>query len=279
MTVSITKPGRAPASPRLLWPILVAGALTVAVVVAPFRLASVWLDGVYPDRAAVVESLSAAVVRFWSADATATGPDLALPVAFWWRFHLIKAVLAALLLVMMVVLGSRTWGAYTRTTTAGRRAVVGALAAAEGVLALLALLVTVANLQGVVAPLSSALGLLPLGAPEPALAQTTDEIRQALGAGTPGPALQALVADFTRYHVAMAVLGTLVTVGLLAAAVALWRRRAGVPDAQPRGRGLLAVAAVAVLVTAAFFAVVTAGNVSTVADPAPALLAFFEGAG
>ncbi len=277
MTVSIVNPGREPAPRRLLWPVLAAGALTVAVVVAPFRLAAVGPQG-YPSRAALVESLSAAVVRFWSADATATGADLALPVAFWWRFHLIKAVLAALLLVTLVLLGSRTWGAYSRTTTVGRRVVVGAVAAAEGLLALLALLVTVANLQGVVAPLSSALGLLPLGAPDPALARTTDEIRQALVGGAPGPALQALLADFTRYHVAMAVLGTLVTVGLLAASVVLWRRRARVPGARPPGRGLLALVAVCLLVTAAFFAVVTAGNISTVLDPAPALLAFFEGA-
>ena len=279
MTSSIADPGRSPAPGRLLWPILSAGALVVAVVVAPFRLASAWRDGGYPDRAALVDSLSAAVVRFWSADATAPAQDLALPVTFWLRFHVIKAVLAALLLVILALLARRTWGAYTRTTTATRRVALGALAAAEGLLVLLALLVTVANLQGAIAPLSSALGLLPLGAPDPALAQTTDEIRQALAAGTPGPALQALLADFTRYHVAMAVLGTLATAGLLAVAVVLWRRRGRMPDAQPRGRGLLAIAAVALLVTAVFFAVVTAANVSTAADPAPALLAFFEGAG
>jgi type II secretory pathway component PulF len=279
MTVSIATPGRKPAPQGLLGPILAAGALTVAVVLAPFPLASVWRDGGYPNRAELVDSLSAAVVHFWSTDATATGPDLALPVAFWLRFHLVKAVLATLLLVVLVLLGRRTWGAYTRTTTAGRRVAVGGLAAAEGLLALLALLVTVANLQGAVAPLSSALGLLPLGAPDPALARTTEEIRQALAGGTPGPALQSLLADFTRYHVAMVVLGALVTAGLLASAVALWRRRVRMPAAHPRGRGLLALAAGALLLTAAFFAVVTAGNASTVADPAPALLAFFHGAG
>ena len=58
----------------------------------------------------------------------------------------------------------------------------------------------------------------------------------------------------------MAVLGTLVTVGLLAASVVLWRRRARVPGARPPGRGLLALVAVCLLVTAAFFAVVTAGQ-------------------
>lgn len=279
MTVSIANPRQDPAPDRLLWPLLSAGALTVAVVLAPFRLASVWRDGGYPDRAALVESLSAAVVRFWGADGTAAGSAVALPVSFWLRFHLIKAGLAAVLLVVLVLLGARTWRAYSRTTTVGRRLGVAALAAAEGVLGLLALLVTVANLQGAVAPLSSALGLLPLGTPDPALARTTDEIRQALAAGTPGPALQALLDDFTRYHVAMAGLGTLVTVALVAAAIVLLRRRSWMPGARPRGRGLLALAAVALLLTAAFFAVVTAGNVSTVADPAPALLAFFEGAG
>lgn len=279
MTLSIANPGCEPAPRRLLWLLLSAGVLAVAVVLAPFPLASVWLDGVYPNRAALVDSLSAAVVRFWSANASVTGPDLALPVTFWQHFHLVKAALAALLLVVLVFLGSRTWGVYTRTTTAVRRVGVGALAVAEGLLALLALVVTVANLQGAVAPLSSALGLLPVGTSEPALAQTTDEIRQALASGTPGPALKALLADFTRYHVAMAVLGTLVTVGLLAAAVTLWLRRARIPAPAPRGRGLVAIAAVTLLATAAFFAVVTAGNVSTVADPAPALLAFFEGAG
>ncbi len=238
MTVSLANPRQGPTQGRLLWPALAAGALTVAVVIAPFRLASAWRDGGYPARAALVDSLSAAVVRFWSADATAAGPDLALRVSFWWRFHLIKAVLAAVLLGVLVLLGARTWGSYTGATTAGRRVALGVVAGTEGLVALLALLVTVANLQGAVAPLSSALGLLPLDTSDPAMAGTIDEIRESLAAGTRGPALQALLADLTRYHVAMAV-----------------------------------------LLTAAFFAVVTAGNVSTVANPAPALLAFVGGPG
>lgn len=267
----------APRPRRLVGPLLWSGVLLVAVVLVPFRMASAWPGGGFSDRSALVDSLAAAVVRYWDAGSGATGAELALPVSFWARFHVVKAVLAAALFVVAMVLGARTLTAYAGATSLARRVGLGALAVASGAVALLALVVSVANVQGAIAPLSSALGLLPLRAPDPALGQTIEQVRQGLANGAPDPALAALVHDFAVYHAAMAGLGALVTVGLLVGAVRLWRSRARMSGLSRRGRGLLTLAIGAALATAAFFGVVTAANLSTVAHPAPALLAFFDG--
>ncbi len=277
MSVSIAEPRRVPEPRTLLRPIVCTVALLVAVFVAPFPVASAWSDGGYPSRAALVDSLSAAFVHYWDAGSGVIGPDLALPVDFWARFHVVKAALAAILLVALARLGSRTWVVYTRAATATRRLLAGVLVGMAA-LALLALLVLVANVQGAIAPLSSALGLLPMGRPDPALAGTITQVRDGLAGEARSPALGTLVHDFTAYHIAMAGLGAVVTAGLLATAVLLWRRRARM-SAGRRGRHLTATAVVAVMASSAFFGVVTAANLSTVADPAPALLGFFQGGG
>jgi hypothetical protein len=277
VSASITRSRGGPSPSGIRWPIVWTVALALGVVFAPFPMASVWSGGGYPDRAALVDSLSSAVVHFWDASTGVTGADLADPVSFWARFHVVKALLAAMLLVALALLGSRAWSAYTRAATTGRRLALGACVVVVGSLALLALVVTVANLQGAIAPLSSALGLLPFAEPDAALAQTVEQVRQGLASGTRNPALEALVNDFTVYHLAMAALAAAATVGLLATAVHLWRRRAKMSTA--RGRGLLLFGVVLTLTSAAFFAVVTAGNLSTVANPVPALLSFFAGGG
>ncbi len=252
-------------------------ALLAAVFLAPFPMASMWPGGGYPSRAALVDSLTSGFLRYWDAGTGSINPGLALPLDFWARFHIVKAVLAAVLLLVLVLLGSRTWKVYTRAVGVRRRFLAGALLGMEMPLALVALLVLVANIQGVVAPFSSALGLLPVGKPGHALAGTITQVRRSLASGASGPATETLVHDFTVYHVAMAGLGAAVCVALLAAAVLLWRRRARICGEPRRARRLLATVVVALAASAAFFGVVTVANLSTVARPAPALLGFFEG--
>ncbi|EWT02060.1 hypothetical protein N865_07140 [Intrasporangium oryzae NRRL B-24470] len=260
-------------------PRLIAGAvlLVLAVAFVPFRLASFGPGGGYPDVSTLGQSLSTGFVRFWSAGEGVVGPDLARPVDYWARFHVIKAVLAALLLVVLVALAPRLWAAYVHAERLGRRLVVGTVGAVQAALAVLALLILVANIQGAIAPLSSALGLIPFGSSNTDLAATTAQVQRGLADGGHSPALDALVRDFAAYHVAMSWLGGVVTVGLIAAAVLLWRRRARVPRDERRQRRTLVLMALAVLALAAFFGVVTAANISTAANPAPALLAFFQG--
>ncbi len=52
---------------------------------------------------------------------------------------------------------------------------------------------------------------------------------------------------------------------------------AGIPGRERRRRCVPALGAVALVGLGAVFGLVTAANVSTAADPAPALLGFFEG--
>jgi nitrate reductase gamma subunit len=116
------------------------------------------------------------------------------------------------------------------------------------------------------------------------LAQAVTQIRRGLAGGAHDPVLELLVHDFTTYHLAMAGLGAAVTVALLIGAVVLWRRHPRFTSRESAqrshgGRLLVAMGTAAMVTLALLFAVVTAGNVSTVAQPAPALLGFFEGGG
>jgi hypothetical protein len=157
---------------------------------------------------------------------------------------------------------------------------------AEAPLLVLAVLLVAANAQGALAPLSSALGLLPAGSvggrasAEGGLAATVREIRLALQSpdATLPPALTRLVGDFAAYHAVMVGIGAAVTLVLAVAAVRVRRRRGHPAPAEPwRLRGPRLAAATACLGFAAAFAVVTAANLSTYLHPAPALLGFFEG--
>lgn len=275
MTNPIPDPGRRGLTQALLWPGGLSVVLVLALWLVPFPAASAWVEGGYASQAALVDALSSAFVRFWGSGSGEVGPDLAAPLDFWMWFHLIKAALAAALLLVLAHLGSRVWAAYTQAATAASRMVVGALALTTGMAATIALVVLVANVQGSIAPMTSAWGLLPVGSPT--LDPTFAEVRQALAAETSNPALEVLVRDFTRYHQAMAALGGLTAVGLLAAAVAFWRRRSRQVAPPRRGRHLLAAASLAGVLLSGFFAVVAAANVSTSARPIPALMTFFAG--
>ncbi|MCS3781835.1 hypothetical protein [Tsukamurella ocularis] len=128
-------------------------------------------------------------------------------------------------------------------------------------LALIPTVLLVANVQGVVAPLSSAFSLLDpvrlrTGEPGWALALMRTELR-----ATPSGPVRALVDDFACYHVAVSVMAGVLTVVLLALAVRAWR--------QDRRRW-----AVATLVTAVVAAVVAVANVTTTLDPVRGLLDF-----
>ncbi|MCA0158422.1 hypothetical protein LB823_19675 [Tsukamurella sp. M9C] len=157
----------------------------------------------------------------------------------WAGFHLIKAVCAALLLALALYLGHRA-------------------------LALIPAVLLIANVQGVIAPLSSAFSLLdPVrlrdGEPGRALALMRSELR-----ATPSGPVQALVDDFARYHLAVVVMAGVLTVVLLVFAVRAWR--------QDRRRW-----AVATLVAAVVTGVVTVANVTNALDPVRGLLDFIGG--
>lgn len=215
---------------------LTTAALVAAVVLAPELLATL-LVGDYANVGALREALPNAFAEHWRAGEGPVTGDLADAVRYWATFHIVKALAAgALLGVLVVALGRVRRGP-------GRVALLS--------LAVLAAVVLVANVQGAVAPLSSLLSMLSGGAADLALASS----------GT--PAFAALVRDFALYHLAMVVLA-----GVSTLALAWLALRAG--------RGGRRAAAGAAAVAAVLLGVVALANITTVADPEPALVAFLR---
>ena len=271
-------PGRrGPSHPRHLTRLTGAAAvLTAAALLVPFPLAAASSAGGYPGPDALREGVTTGFVRFWAAGTGALGPELTAAVDFWARFHVVKAALAGALLGVLLVLVPRLWRASTEA--AGRRRWgLRSLMPVTASLLVLALLALVANVQGALAPLSSVLGVLPLGAPTAELAAPVSQAREAIVTGSASPAAATLLDDFARYHAVMAGLGALVTVVLLVGTAAVLRRRFRTPRADRAHRRALVTTGACLLVLAAFFAVVTLANAGTARHPAAALVGFLDG--
>ena len=224
-------------------------AVLAVVLIAAFVLAPPLLVGgdfaSYPDLVATVRR---AFVADWQ---TGSG-ELSGLADHWVLYHAVKAVTSAAVLAVLIVLGVRTWR---------RKPLFFPVA----MLGLFALVTVMANVQGMVAPLASLLPMVMEGAPDEPLAATLGQVRQELtGEDRISPAAQAMIGDFGLYHEAMVVMAAVVAVALAVAGVLLWRRSTRV------GAVLTALLAVGALTVAA-------ANVSVAADPAPALLAFFNG--
>jgi hypothetical protein len=91
--------------------------------------------------------------------------------------------------------------------------------------------------------------------------------------GSAAAALDAMVDDFARYHTALAVIAAVVAAALVILSATFWRRYAKAVA----GRRVLAGFGVFSAVAALIVAVVVVANAGTATDPAPALLAFFNG--
>lgn len=216
-----------------------------------------WAAGTSFDAGALVgDSLSAGALAdpfraefaaWWHSGAGELSPDLARIVDFWFRYHLAKAVLAALLLVVLIALAVRLrrWWALAPVTALG----------------LLALAALMANLQGAVAPFASLFPLL-----------SVDDLRapaEALRTGNRPPALATILDNYVLYHAAMIAIAGTVAVASLAAAIVLGRRfrRSRVHTSFAVVAGLVAVVAL----------VLTAANTTTTLNPEPGLAGLFSG--
>lgn len=264
--------------------IVLAPALVAAFFVAPSVLAGSGPGAGFADQRHLVEALRLAFVEYWRSGGPDLSPDLASVVDYWFRYHVVKAVLAAILLIVLVALSRILWNAFLRV---GGRGVTGQVGLASGgvlvtMLALFSLAAVMANAQGAVAPLASLLPMMMGGPSGQAFADTREQVRQQLadshGAGGHAPpALEVLISDFSRYHVAMAVIATIVTVLLIGLSVALWKGFARTCSSDGRTRRLLASFGVlSVLLSMAVITLIVA-NTTTAADPTPALLAAVEG--
>lgn len=216
-------------------------ALVAAVVLAPSLLATL-VVGDYSSVGALRDGLPGAFAEHWRlGDGTVT-QALGRSADYWATFHLVKAVAAALLLAVLV------------TALRRRRRRPPAATAGLVLLTALAVVLVIVNLQGAVAPVSSLLSMLPADAVATAAdARGTD-------------AFDALVHDFAVYHAAVALLAGGTAVVLAVMGVRAWRRR---------GRPMALVA----LSGALLLGVVALANITTTADPEPALVAFLDAAG
>lgn len=251
-----------------------AAALAAAFVVAPRALTSG-----FADIGDLVTALRAAFVGYWKSGDSGFPPDLEKVVDYWSRYHLAKAVIAAVLLAALVALGLLLWKAFLR---AGRGAGLASAGVLVTMLALCSLVLVMANVQGAVAPFASLLPMLVAGTPSGRLAATLDDVRQRLaesmnGSGQAPPALEVMISDFALYHEAFAVIGAIVAVVLVGLSVVAWRRFSRTESSERRTRRVLgSFGTLSALVSVAVI-LVAAANTTTAADAAPGLMAFFEG--
>ena len=124
---SVGVPGRALATLVAL----VAG-LGVAFVLAPPWLAASEQAGDPTNQSQLVAAFRAGVVAYWRSGDSTYPPQLQRVVDYWFRFHLVKGGIAALLLIVLVALAVLLWRTYLRTDglgSGGRAALVTAGAA------------------------------------------------------------------------------------------------------------------------------------------------------
>ncbi|WP_159031231.1 hypothetical protein [Streptomyces acidiscabies] len=199
-------------------------------------------------------------------------------VEYWFRFHVAKALIALALLGVLVALGVVVWRAFLRSEGVRRGGLAVAGVCVTGV-GLLSLVVAAANVQGAVAPFTSALTMLPVGARGGELGGTLEQVRAQLAADpdgaspSPSPALAEMISDNARYHVSMVVIAGVVAVGLAVVSVVLWRRFAGAGDRRAR-RLLGAFGGIGTVLVMAVL-VVGVANVTVAADSARGLTEFF----
>ncbi|MET8557821.1 tat (twin-arginine translocation) pathway signal sequence [Streptomyces sp. NPDC004959] len=230
-------------------------ALLLAFFVAPNALAR---DAVNTGNVSPV--FRRGFAAYWDAGDGDLPAGLRGTVDFWFRFHVVKAGVSALLLAVAVALGVVLWRRLRARE--GRRAPLALSATGTGALGLFALVALMANVQGAAAPFSSLLPML--GAGDATLAQVGDRLAADPG-GAHSPVLAAMIGDFATYHAVLAVAASLVVLAAATATVLLWRRRA------PR----LVPVATAVLTLAAL--VLAFANTTSALDSPHALAAFASG--
>jgi heme/copper-type cytochrome/quinol oxidase subunit 2 len=263
---------------RTLAALVAAGAgLVVAFVMAPPRLAG----GDLADPDHLGAAFRTSLVEYWRSGDRTSPPALQHVVDYWFRFHLFKGGIAALLLVVFVALAIVLWRARLRNEGlgTGTRAALLSAGTAVPLLALFALAVVMANIQGAMAPFGSLFPLLMDGSPDDGVASTLAQARHQLAgshrtSGYTPPALDAMVSEFAWYHVAIAIVAVVVLVALLSLTVVFWRGFAKTRSAARRPLAWFgACSALLSLIVLGLIVI----NVSTAMDPAPALLGLFNG--
>ncbi|HMM95823.1 hypothetical protein [Phycicoccus sp.] len=276
MTASLSSSAPSAAAPRRRRLLPSAVLLTAAVFLVPAGYAA--LRG-FRGEGSLVAATKSAFVRADLPGSVADSAALAELTTVWREFHVVKAVLAGLLVVVLVGLVASVRRRAEASGRGGRRWLLRSAYAGAVVWLLAAVTLLLANLQGAAAPFASVASFLPAGG-SGEVGGVLGELRGAVEAGSPasvGGVAGALLGDFTWYHAVFAVLAAVTGVALTVLALgAVWRRwrvRGSGPSPQPTWllrAGLFGAAGAAFLLLAA-------ANASTWLHPVPALVASLGG--
>lgn len=258
-------------------------ALMVAFVAVPPRWAARVSGVEIADSPTLRSTFQQAFIAYWTSGDRDFPPRLARVVDYWAGFHLAKAVLAALLLVALTALGVQLWTAFVRADALGPagRAATAAAGVLVVPLAVLSLLVVMANIQGAAAPFASLLPFLVEGGPGGELGAVLGRVEQSLAVVPPTtqspPALATMIGDFSRYHAVMVVIAAMVAIVLVVLTMSCWRSLRTTPPADRRRRHVVGSFGLVFAMLSLAAGVVAVANHSTTADPAPALRVMLTG--
>ena len=280
---TVASPPRTPArlaAPAVL--IAMVPTLVIAFVLGPPRLAG---DRALGEPGGMEAAFRPALVDYWRSRDPSRPPAVQRLVDYWFRWHLIKIGISALMLIVLVALTVMLWRAFLRTDRrgAGRTAAVVSAGVALPMAAVFALVVLGANINTTAVPFPALFPFLVDGAaPDPALAGVLEQARAQLagshltGGYTP-PALDDMVNEFAWYHSVLTVIAAGTMAAFTGLAVVLWRRFARTARADHRTRRVLGWFATAAVVVALLTVVSVVVNVTVALDPAPNLLALLNG--
>ncbi len=200
-------------------------------------------------------------------------------IRYWSTYHLLKCLFAAFVVLSAGTLASRLFVRFRRTQPLGIAslwAVAGIGVAA--VRAFFSLLV-IANIQGPFAPIASLLPTL-TASPNQRSAQLVAEAQRVAGqthrTDFPPP-LERMVSEFSRFHLVLAILATVLAVLALRYAITAWRRSSRTPTNDRRTRVLLRMLAPAAAIAATGMTIIATANAATAAAPIRAFAGALSG--
>jgi hypothetical protein len=253
--------------------------LAAAFVVLPRPFAAAVSGRDYGDEQHLRVTVTAAFVDYWQTGRRLLTTELSHLVDYWRWYHVLKAATAIGLMVVLVVLASRLWRAFAGSAPRAQARRLATAGVVVTVLAVVAFVAAMANLQGTIAPFSSLMSMLPITSAQGDLTVMIGQVKAQLShypSGSSG-ALQQMVHDLAVYHVVIAVISGTAAAALIGLVVVSFRAYAGTRRVDRRARRLFRGLGSAALVMGVLLGLLALGNTSAVIDSPTAVLNFYRG--
>ncbi len=240
------------------------------------------LSGSYPwysDYAAIQTALAGALSPLWREQASSLPPELARLVRFFLLWHAIKVVICIAGVSVFTALGVALWRRYLDATHRAAFWRCGATVAT--IVAALATVVLVLNVQATAVPLVALLPALPAGSQDHDLTGAVTEIRAAASDRSnpsgASPVLSLLLRQVERYYWVLASLSAVLALAMASASILLWRRRGATTVEASRSRSVCSTVGVVTALTACVFLVGVAVGVISALQPPDSLVGLLAG--